>query len=789
MTDFDIRYSALRRAVIEREFEKLNDRQKDGVFKTEGPVLILAGAGSGKTTVLINRIINLLRYGSGYECEEAPDFAGDEELETLAAYLSDEYVPEEEILRLCAVDPPKPWEIIAITFTNKAAKELRDRLELACGEHGLDIWAHTFHSACTRILRAHIERLGYSKNFTIYDEDDKKKVISEVMSELGLSEKIYDLKTVCSRISRAKDELKSPADYSAETDGDLLKQAAALIYERYDDRMRSINALDFDDIIVRTVELFRTCPDVLEYYQHKFRYVLVDEYQDTNYAQYVLCHELADGYRNLCVVGDDDQSIYKFRGATIENILNFEKEYPDALTIRLEQNYRSTGSILSAANGVIANNRGRKGKNLWTDKGRGSPVYLYRGDTQEDEAQFIAGIINEKRDAGSNFRDFCVLYRNHVLSQPLEYAFQRNGIPYRIVSGLRFFDRKEVKDMLAYLCVIDNPADSVRLDRILNVPARGIGAVTRDQVFAIAARDGKTEFEVMENAASYPELSRSAAKLSAFTDMIKSLSFGKDSDLMALYDAVLEKSGYLTMLSELPRAESETKTENVMELKSNISEYCSDTEEPTLHGFLEEIALFTDIDRYDANADAVTMMTIHSAKGLEFENVFLCAAEEGIFPSYRSETGEQIEEERRLCYVAMTRAKRNLYISCTEHRMLYGQTSYARPSRFISEIPEEFVKKLGSAAPRKKYEVPFSEKRKASFDDLFGSKVAPRESRVQSSVSFSVGQRIRHNSFGEGTVTEVTPMGNDQMLLVSFDKAGEKLMMGKAASKLITVIE
>ena len=787
MTDFDIRYSALRRAVIEREFEKLNDRQRDGVFKTEGPVLILAGAGSGKTTVLINRIINLLRYGSGYECEEAPDFASDEDIETLASYLSDEYVPDEEILRLCAVDPPKPWEIIAITFTNKAAKELRDRLELACGEQGYDIWAHTFHSACTRILRAHIEKLGYPKNFTIYDEDDKKRFVSEVMAELGLSEKIYDIKTVCARISRAKDELKTPADYAAETDGDLLKQATAQIYERYDERMRSISALDFDDIIVRTIELFRTCPDVLEYYQHKFKYVLVDEYQDTNYAQYVLCHELADGYRNLCVVGDDDQSIYKFRGATIENILNFEKEYPDALTIRLEQNYRSTGSILSAANGVISNNRGRKGKNLWTDKGRGSPVYLYRGDTQEDEAQFIAGVINEKHGSGSNFRDFCVLYRNHVLSQPLEYAFQRNGIPYRIVSGLRFFDRKEVKDMLAYLCVIENPADSLRLGRILNVPARGIGAVTQDQVFALAARDGKTEFEVMENAASYPELSRSAAKLSAFTDMIKSLSSVKDNDLMAFYDEVLEKSGYLRMLSELPRAESESKTENVMELKSNISEYCSDTREPTLNGFLEEIALFTDIDRYDVNADAVTMMTIHSAKGLEFENVFLCAAEEGIFPSYRSETGEQIEEERRLCYVAMTRAKRNLYISCAEHRMLYGQTSYARPSRFISEIPEEFVKKLGGEARRTKYEVPFSEKRKMSFDDLFGAKIKAHESKAPSA-SFAVGQRVRHVNFGEGTVAEVTPMGNDQMLLVNFDDAGEKLMMGKAASKVMTVL-
>ncbi|MBQ7623773.1 MAG: UvrD-helicase domain-containing protein, partial [Clostridia bacterium] len=616
MTDFDERYCALRRAVIEREFEKLNDRQKDGVFKTEGPVLILAGAGSGKTTVLINRIINLLRYGRGYESEEAPSFAGDRELDTLASYLGGDDVPDGEILRLCAEDPPKPYEIIAITFTNKAAAELRSRLELACGDEGRDIWAHTFHSACTRILRSHIERIGYKTPFTIYDEDDKKKAIAAVFTELGISERGLEPKFAAREISRAKDNLITPEEYAASVGRDPVRQAAAQVYERYSGFLRAQNALDFDDIIVKTVELFNTCPDVLEYYQRKFRYVLVDEYQDTNHAQYVLCSLLSGGYRNLCVVGDDDQSIYKFRGATVTNILEFEDEYKDAYTIRLEQNYRSTASILSAANGVIANNQNRKGKTLWTDKGDGEPVTLYTGNTQEDEAEFICRTVQEGVYGGGHYSDYCVLYRNHALSNSIESGLKRNGIPYRIVSGLRFFDRAEVKDMLAYLSVVNNTADSIRLGRIINVPARGIGATTQERVASIAFEENISQFEVMKNAEKYPQLGKAYVKLKPFTDMIESFIEAKDKGLMDLYDRILSETGYEDMLKALPRVEGEVKLDNVLELKSNIAEYEERAEEPTLNGFLEEISLFTDIDRYDENADAVTLMTIHSAKGL-----------------------------------------------------------------------------------------------------------------------------------------------------------------------------
>ena len=789
MTDFDERYCALRRAVIELEFSRLNDRQKDGVFKTEGPVLILAGAGSGKTTVLINRIINLLRYGRAYECEEAPAFAGDNELSALLSCLSGDEVPDEEILRLCAVDPPKPYEIIAITFTNKAANELRSRLELACGDKGREIWAHTFHSACSRILRSHIEKIGYKSNFTIYDEDDRKKALSAVFSELSISERSLDPKFVSREISRAKDSLLSPESYAETAGKDPMRRAAAEVYARYEEYMKSLNALDFDDIIVKTVELLKACPDVLDYYQNKFKYVLVDEYQDTNHAQYVLCSLLSGKHRNLCVVGDDDQSIYKFRGATIKNILDFENEYPDALTIRLEQNYRSTASILSAANGVISNNLGRKGKNLWTQSGDGDPVCLYTGNTQEDEAEFICRTVLNGITSGARFSDYCVLYRNHALSNGIENGLKRNGIPYRIVSGLRFFDRAEVKDMLAFLSVVNNPSDAVRLKRIINVPPRGIGAVTQEKIAQIAAEENIPAFDVMKNAPYYLSLEKAALKLKAFTDMIDSFSSAKKDGLMTLYERILKETGYEEMLKELPRAEKEVKLDNVLELKSNIADYESRTEEPSLNGFLEEISLFTDVDRYDENADAVTLMTIHSAKGLEFENVFICGAEEGLFPSYRSDTEELLEEERRLCYVAITRAKKRLYITCAEQRMLYGQTTYSLPSRFIGEIPESLTRKIGGRRAFKA-EIPFAEKRsntKSAFDGVFGAKLTEKPQKG-GAFNYKTGQRIRHKTFGDGTVAELTPMGNDVMLRIIFDNCGEKLMMGKSASAHITAL-
>jgi len=801
MTDFDIRYCALRREIIEREFARLNDRQKDGVFKTEGPLLILAGAGSGKTTVLINRIINLLKYGSGYECEEAPQWAGDDELMKLFEVLEDpDAISESEVRRLCAVDPPKPYEILAITFTNKAAGELRARLNVACGEEATDIWAQTFHSACARILRAHIDKLGYSGSFAIYDEDDKKKLLHSILKDLGVDEKRYDLKSIAGAISRAKDSLQSAEEFSESVGDDPFKRITARVFEKYEQQMKNLNALDFDDMIVKTVELLQTCPQVLQYYQRKFKYVLVDEYQDTNHAQYQLCALLSGGSGNLCVVGDDDQSIYKFRGATIANILEFEKNYPEAMTIRLEQNYRSTGNILNAANGLIAENRGRKGKTLWTDKGEGNKVCLFQADNQEDEAQFIARKIAENHLAGANFRDHAVLYRNHVLSNNIEYAFKRGGIPYRIVSGLRFFDRAEVKDMLSYLCVIDNPQDAVRLRRIINVPARGIGATTQERLALLAEREQVSEYEIIKNAALFPDLSKAVSKLGDFCSLIEELREKLNGDLIDLYDAVVEKTGYMSLLSDLPQNEMQAKTENVLELRSNIVDYCEKTENPTLRGFLEEVALFTDIDRYDPDADAVTLMTIHSAKGLEFDNVFLCGAEEGIFPSFRSlESSEQLEEERRLCYVAMTRARHQLYITSAERRLLYGQTAYAKPSRFTHEIPEECVIRSGKPERKVQNTMSFEEKRRMDNRSFLGAKPSVASGFKAQSAAKSVGssggtmglkagQKVEHRSFGIGTIKELTPMGNDVMLAISFDSVGDKLMMAKTALQYMKLL-
>lgn len=805
MTDFDLRYTALRRAVIEQEFEKLNDMQQKAVYKTQGPLLLLAGAGSGKTTVLINRIINLLRFGAGWESQQAPSWTGDAELARLAMAVDDpSSIPEKELLRLCAVDAPKPWEIIAITFTNKAAGELRDRLQVACGEAGKDIWAHTFHTACTRILRRNIQKLGYSSEFTIYDEDDKKKLMVSVIRDCGYDEKKFDPKGVIREISSAKDNLLTPEEYAAQAGEDHYRQTVAKFYAEYQKRMRAASALDFDDIIFRTVELLQSYEEVRTYYQQKFRYVLVDEYQDTNHAQYVLCSLLAGGWKNLCVVGDDDQSIYKFRGATIANILEFEQQYPNAVTIRLEQNYRSTGNILNAANSVISQNTARKGKTLWTENGEGCLVQLYQGENQEEEAQYIARTIAKGYANGEKLKDFTVLYRNHALSNSIEAAFQRNGIPYRVVSGLRFFDRAEVKDMLAYLWVVNNPADTLRLLRIINNPVRKIGAKAQQTIQELALRDGVSVFGVAENAASYPELTRCAEALSGFVQMMNGIIAQKfQLPLPELYDLLLEKSGYLADLQRQGTEEANGRIDNVMELKSNIAEYCQRTETPALSGFMEEISLITDVDRYDAEADAVTMMTMHSAKGLEFATVFLCGAEEGLFPSYRSmESEAEIEEERRLCYVAMTRAKRALHITSAKRRMLYGQTSYAKQSRFVGEIPENYLEDQSEAtkAPRSApwearsegYSGGGAAGGRTGTSGYAGSRKRAAYSPVSvagtgssAPAAFRKGQKVTHKAFGPGTITEVTPMGGDTLLQIEFERAGSKMMMAKTAGQYL----
>ena len=574
MTDFNERYIAARRAVIARDLRRLNPMQRQAAMATEGPLLLLAGAGSGKTTVLIQRIYNLLTYGRGSDCEEVPEWAAEEDLAFLENFPEQpEALEIDRARRLCAVDVPRPWEIIAITFTNKAAGELKDRLAARLGPAANDVWASTFHSACVRILRRDADRIGFDKNFTIYDTDDSKRVLRDIIKELNLDEKAFPPKSVLTIISSAKDKYESPEDFAAKHSGeaDWKLSRVAKVYDAYAKRLRSANAMDFDDIIYHTVTLLRQEREVLEYYQNKFRYVLVDEYQDTNHLQYLLTSLLAGGRKNLCVVGDDDQSIYRFRGANIENILSFEKQYKNARVIRLEQNYRSTQNILDAANAVIRNNQGRKGKTLWTDNGSGETVSVKTTFSESDEANFVVGDIMMAVNRGRRFRDAAVLYRMNAQSNALEYAMRRNGVPYKVVGGMKFFDRAEVKDMLAYLCVLNNPLDDLRLRRIVNSPARGIGATTMDKVADLAAAQGASLYEIIRNADLFPELKAAKAKLLKFADLIDGLRRqGAELALPEFYDAVCDQSGYVKALEEKNDVESRGRIENVEELKSNI---------------------------------------------------------------------------------------------------------------------------------------------------------------------------------------------------------------------------
>ena len=695
MTDFQTRYIAARRAVIARDFQRLNEMQRQAAMTTEGPLLLLAGAGSGKTTVLIQRVYNLLTYGRGSDTDEVPSGATEEDLEFLE-HLPAQPEPEDlrRARRLCAVDVPRPWEIIAITFTNKAAGELKERLAARLGPAADDIWASTFHSACVRILRRDIDRIGFQKDFTIYDTDDSKRVLKDIVKELNFDEKAFPPKELLGIISRSRDSYETPEDFARryQDAGDWKMSRVAKIYARYAEKLRAANALDFDDIIFHTVTLLQKDAEVREYYQNKFRYVLVDEYQDTNHLQYLLTSLLAGGRKNLCVVGDDDQSIYRFRGANIENILNFEKQYKTARTIRLEQNYRSTQNILDAANAVIKNNLGRKGKTLWTDNGSGDKVNIRTNYSEADEASFVVGDIMTQVSQGRKFSDCAVLYRMNAQSNALEYALRRNGVPYKVVGGTKFYDRAEVKDMLAYLCVVNNPLDDLRLRRVVNTPVRGIGPTSMEKVAAVAAQQGISLYETMRNADLFPELKAPAAKLLKFADLIDGLRrLGGTLALPEFYDAVCDQTGYVRALEEKNDMESRGRLENVQELKSSIAGFLEhDPEDPTLSGFLNEIALYTDLDSMDGGDDCVTLMTIHSAKGLEFPNVYVVGMEDGIFPGTGALFDEdELEEERRLCYVAMTRAKQRLTLTNARQRMLYGRTSANRPSRFLDELPEE----------------------------------------------------------------------------------------------------
>jgi len=783
--DFEKRYIAARRKVIENDFANLNPEQRKAVMTTEGPLLLLAGAGSGKTTVLINRIVNLMRYGSASDSTEIPDFASEEDIQIMDACIGD------ISRKIAALDPVEPWRIIAITFTNKAAGELKARLERALGEGANDIWAQTFHSACVRILRRDADRLGFSRSFTIYDTADSQSLMKRIIKDFDLDEKMFPFRYVLSVISKAKDEMLTPEDYyeQAKKSYDVRKTKVAELYREYEKRMREADAMDFDDLILNTVILLQQHEDVRQYYQRKFKYVLVDEYQDTNNLQYLLASTLAGGYENICVVGDDDQSIYKFRGATIKNILDFEEQYKNARVIKLEQNYRSTGHILEAANAVIKNNEGRKGKKLWTAADMGELPLLHVAPNENEEAQYVADRILENFSSdGAKWSDHAVLYRMNAQSNQLEYAFKRRGIPYRIFGGTKFFDRAEVKDMLAYMNVIMNPADDLRLLRIINVPARGIGATSMEKAVQIAGERGKSIFEVCKNASDYPELQRSAVRMRQFTNMIDELrSMSENMPVDAVYDEIIERSGYIKALQEKQTPENDARIENVKELKSNILAYMKESGDATLYGFLDEVALYTDLDNMDASADCVVMMTIHSAKGLEFPNVFIVGVEEGIFPGMRAiGEKEEMEEERRLCYVAITRAMRRLYITSATQRMLFGRTSANRVSRFVEEIPEEHIKK--SYIPKG---YGFSDKPRG-FEDV--PRHAPQKTirpiitpatQKAAPPAFQKGDMVSHRAFGTGMIVSMTPMGGDHLVEIAFDKVGTKRLMLNVASKLM----
>ena len=817
------RVVAARRELIARDFARLNDMQRKAVMTTEGPLLLLAGAGSGKTTVLIDRVANLIRYGRASDSDEVPENIGEAELALLERAVKEKAPPAPELRELCALEPVEPWRIIAITFTNKAAGELKSRLQARLGPGAEEVWAMTFHSACVRILRRSIDALGIDTSFAIYDAADSQAVMKRVLKELNMDEKVFPVKSVLSEISRAKDSFLSAADYAAaEKSFDPRKKAVAQAYTMYSRRLLSAGALDFDDLIFYTVKLFHDCPEVRERWQRQFQYVLVDEYQDTSALQYMLASYLAGRTRNICVVGDDDQSIYRFRGATIENILSFEKRFKDARIIKLEQNYRSTGHILEAANSVIRNNRERRGKNLWTDAGAGERLKLYLAENDDAEAAYIAARIVDGVAAGMHWGDFAVLYRMNAQSNRLEYAFKRMSIPYRVVGGTRFFDRMEIKDITAYLSVIHNPADDLRLLRIINNPPRGIGGTTVERLRAIAAEKGRPLLDIAADAANYPELKSAAGKLTGFITLLMELrKMAGEMPLEDFYDAMLDKTGYLAALGD--NDEALARIDNIKELKSNIVSYASRAETPTLAGFLDEIALYTDLDSLEAGEDSVVMMTVHAAKGLEFPWVFIAGMEDGIFPTARTiGEPEEMEEERRLCYVALTRAKKRLTLTAAQRRMLFGRTTSNSISRFVEEIPDEHIDKPELPVrdsfihePDPEYmDYAYRERRSArepawgraaqsprggygSFDrgqPPVTVKKAPASAAPKRPVTpapagpalpeLAPGDIIRHKVFGQGTVTQITKMPGDALLTVDFAGTAKRLML-KAAGPFI----
>ena len=721
--------------------DNLNPKQLEAVTHTKGPVLVLAGAGSGKTTVLVNRI----------------------------AYIIEN-------------DGVSPFNILAITFTNKAAKEMYERIEKILGTDAEDMWISTFHSACVKILRSTIHLLGYERDFVIYDSADSQTVIKECLKELDLDEKLYPPRLVASVISKAKDNMQEPDSFLAINEKNLFNRKVAEVYQLYQKKLKRNNAVDFDDIILNTVKIFSENPDVLEKYQNRFKYILVDEYQDTNNVQYMLISLLAQGTRNICVVGDDDQSIYKFRGANIHNILGFEDEFADAKVIKLEQNYRSTQNILDTANSVIGNNRGRKAKALWTENDRGDTVKHFCAENEYDEGRFIADRINEIVENGGKYSDAAILYRTNSQSRVIEEMLMRNAIPYKVLAGLRFYDRKEIKDILAYLRVIHNSADGVSLRRIINEPRRAIGSATMDKAAAIAELQDVSLWEVVKNAVAYDDLSRAAVKLNEFSRMIADLKKASEvTELVPFVERVMRDTGYVPMLEREDTVEAKTRLENLQEFMTVVTEYTKTSDEPTLGGLLEEVSLVADIDAYDEDQDSAVMMTIHSAKGLEFPVVFLTGLEEGLFPSGRCDSDEDIEEERRLCYVAITRAKEKLYITNTERRTIFGKTTPNRPSRFLREIPQEYTEELSvKRAPKPSY---FRDEIRMKMQE-YKVNLYKKPEEINASMEkmdFKVGDVVEHRKFGRGIVIDAQAFGKDMRLEVAFDSVGTKQLMAAFA--------
>ena len=787
---FSQKFIELRRQVIEKQFDRMNGMQQSAIFSTQGPLLVLAGAGSGKTTVLVNRIANIMQFGGAYYSDYCCRPVMQSDIDAIEAYLAGDDFAYVEIDDLMRVNTPRPWEILAITFTNKAATELKERLERMLGPDGSEIWASTFHAACARILRRYGERIGFSNHFTIYDTDDSRRAMKECQRALNIEERIVGYKAALAEISKAKDSLISPEEFKQNAGSDFRLQKIAALYELYQQNLLRADAMDFDDIIYNTVKLLETDKEVLEYYQNRFKYIMVDEYQDTNHAQYRLVSILAAKRRNLCVVGDDDQSIYKFRGATIENILSFEHQFK-AKVIRLEQNYRSTQTILDAANAVIANNEQRKGKNLWTDNGEGEKIVLNTSYDEQSEARFIADTVLDGVASGQRFSDFAVLYRANAQSNAVENAFVRMGIPYSIFGGHKFYDRKEIRDAIAYLTVINNTADDIRLRRIINEPKRGIGDTTVSNAADIATSLGISLFEVISNSEDYPQLKRASGKLKEFSAMISSfVEKSEELSLKDLFDTCMKESGYVDSLALDPQSYTE-RLANINELSNNLQRYTEENDEPSLTGFLEEVALMTDLDNMNEEADRAVMMTLHSAKGLEFNNVFIVGMEEGVFPGMQAvyNPGE-IEEERRLAYVGITRAKKKLYLTKARTRMLYGSTTHNRVSRFVDEIPVTLIKNTGVAAQPPMFGGGMGGMRDSSvggnpyatqFKKATAAPKPASKPAEQPPVDLAVGDSVSHGTFGTGVVLSAKPMGNDILLEIAFDKAGTKKLMAKFA--------